>query len=80
MTRTQIQLTDEQLQRLRALAASRGRSLAELIRESIDRYLADGAQDREVLKARALAVIGQFPGPPDLATNHDRYFAEDIDD
>lgn len=81
MRRTQIQLTEEQLRRLRNLAASQGRSLADVIRESVDRFIAAGVQqDREALKARARAAIGRFHSSiTDLAVNHDRYLAEDFD-
>ena len=36
MIRTQIQLTEEQAQRLKTLAAEQGKSVAELIRQSVD--------------------------------------------
>ncbi len=74
----QIQLTDEQLRKLRELAASEGRSMADLIRESVDRYVrSERPVDREELKRRALAVIGKYQsGLRDLGTNHDKYLAE----
>ena len=39
MVRTQIQLTEEQARRLKALAAEQGVSMAELIRRSVDTVL-----------------------------------------
>ncbi|HZS91888.1 MAG TPA: CopG family transcriptional regulator [Chloroflexota bacterium] len=76
MIRTQIQLTEEQAQALRDLAARRGVSLAELVRQGVERILAES--ERREKRQRALAVLGRFDaGPSDVATNHDRYLAED---
>ena len=78
MVRTQIQLTERQTQRLKALAKERGVSMAELIRESVDKLLnSPEAIDLEERKRRAIAAAGKFhSGLPDLATNHDHYLAE----
>jgi len=78
MVRTQIQLTEEQARRLRALAKTRGTSIAELIRESVDRLLeTPEALSLEERKRRALSIIGMLPADvPDLSTNHDEYLAE----
>jgi plasmid stability protein len=80
MIRTQIQLTEEQSQKLKLLAAQRGTSVAELVRQSVDRYLAStGALDPEERRRRALAAAGRFrSGLHDLSTDHDRYLAEDF--
>jgi hypothetical protein len=81
MVRTQIQLTEEQARRLKHLAASQGRSMADLVRSSVDVLLAGaGAADRESSRARALAVSGRFrSGLRDLSARHDRYFAESLE-
>jgi hypothetical protein len=78
MVRTQIQLTERQTQRLKALAKERGVSMAELIRESVDKLLESPAViDREERKRRAIAVAGRFrSGLTDLGVNHDEYLAE----
>ena len=78
MIRTQIQLTEQQVQRLKALAHARGVSMAELIRESVDKLLASPeVVDLEERKRRALAIVGMFRSDvPDLSTNHDHYLAE----
>lgn len=78
MVRTQVQLSEDQLFRLKSLAARRGTSLAELVREGVDHVLttADAQADDE-RRRRALAVAGRFrSGVSDLATEHDRYLAE----
>ena len=77
MVRTQVQLTDEQARKLKQLAATEGHSVAELIRRSVDTMLATtAALDTDERRERALSVIGQFSGPPDLAAEHDRYLEE----
>jgi plasmid stability protein len=80
MVRTQIQLTDGQARALRTLAAAEGRSMADIIRESVEALLADrGVRDRGQVKQRALAAVGGFrSGIADLAAEHDRYLAEDF--
>lgn len=78
MVRTQIQLTERQTQRLKALAKERGVSMAELVRQSVDTMLESPETiDREERKRRALSIIGMFRSDvPDLSTNHDQYLAE----
>ena len=80
MRRTQVQLTDEQLRRLRELADKQGRSVAEVIRESVDTYIARAQRDQETLYERASSIIGIAKGPPDLAKNHDEYYAHAIEE
>jgi hypothetical protein len=78
MVRTQIQLSDSQAHALRALAAAEGRSMADIIRESVEVLLADrGVRDRAEVARRALAAVGAFhSGVGDLASEHDRYLTE----
>ncbi len=80
MVRTQIQLTDRQYEALKERARSLNVSMAELIRESVELYLASSAEptNREKRQA-ALAVAGRFSsGLEDLAEQHDQYLAEDF--
>jgi len=57
-TRTQIYLTSDQRERLDAIAARSGRTLADLIREAVDGYLAAGPSD----PAESLAAtFGSLP-------------------
>jgi hypothetical protein len=78
MVRTQIQLTEEQSRAVKRLAADRGVSIAEIIRESVDAFLrAGGAPTREEILDRTLAGVGALRGgPSDMSTNHDKYLAE----
>lgn len=78
MIRTQIQLTERQAKTLKRLAKQKDRSVAELIRQSIDQYLATvGELSLEQQYERATAIVGKYrSGDADLGRNHDRYLAE----
>jgi hypothetical protein len=78
MVRTQIQLTEKQARRLRQVAAAQRRSMADLIRGSVDVLLAQpDAGDDDAKLQRALSVIGRFrSGAGDLSTAHDGHLAE----
>mgnify|MGYP001153423224 CR=1 FL=1 len=79
MVRTQVQFTEEQHRRLKALARRRGVSLSELVRRSVDVTLEAEAAEGDEIEARyrgALAIAGQFrdvDGATDVAVHHDRY-------
>jgi Arc/MetJ-type ribon-helix-helix transcriptional regulator len=78
MRRTQIQFTDEQARRLRDVAEQEGRSVSDVVRESVSEYLKHRAEvDREELKRRALAVVGKYRSDTrDVAEEHDHYLDE----
>jgi len=78
MIRTQIQLTEQQVQNLKSLANARGVSMAELIREGVDSLLkAQQGIDLAERRRRAIAAAGMFRSDvSDLGVNHDRYLAE----
>jgi len=79
MVRTQIRLTEAQLRGLKALAASRGMSIAELVRQGVDHVLHDTEAQNGMIerRRRASAIVGRFrSGVSDLSTNHDRYLAD----
>ena len=82
MVRTQIQLTEEQARALKELARAEQRSMADLIRQSVDVLLRSRARrGREERKRRALAAVGRFrSGVSDLAASHDRYLGEAFGD
>jgi hypothetical protein len=80
MIRTQIQLTEKQAETLKEIAAAEDRSMADVIRESVELYAASrGVRNREEEKADALAVVGKFrSGKKDLGLRHDGYLGEDF--
>ena len=75
MIRTQVQLTERQAARLRALAHRRGVSVAELIRQAVDGLTEESSKGEK--HSRALAVVGRFRSSDrNVAREHDRYLAE----
>jgi hypothetical protein len=78
MVRTQIQLTEKQAKDLKRIAASRHRSVAELIRGAVDNMIKSTALvDIEERRNRALKAIGKFrSGKTDISVRHDDYLAE----
>ncbi len=75
MIRTQIQLTREQQAVLRDLSVATGKSMAELIRESIDRVIANKPRtNRQERIEKAVRLAGQFSsGSKDGSAHHDRH-------
>jgi len=75
-----IELTEEQIRLLRDRAKAERRSVADLIRESVERFVSDDQRpDMEELKRRAREALGRFrSGRSDIGVNHDRYLAEDF--
>ncbi len=79
MVRTQIQLTEEQARALKAAAARQGVSMAELIRQAVDRILEEQEQERAEKWRRATALVGRYrdkEGATDVSVNHDKYLDE----
>jgi hypothetical protein len=79
MVRTQIQLTERQARELKRIAAARGVSMAEVIREAVDERIRAGIVpvSREERVKRALAVLGKFrSGLRDVSARHDDYLVE----
>ncbi len=79
MIRTQIQLTEEQARQLKRLAAERGVSLAEVVRQAIDRTLEQ--DERAIRWDRALEAVRRShfrSGKSDISERHDEYLAEDF--
>jgi Arc/MetJ-type ribon-helix-helix transcriptional regulator len=76
MHRIQVQLTDEQEQALRDLAALREASVSALIREGVDLLLASSLHLEQ--RKKALEMIGAYydSGLTDVSVNHDKYLAD----
>jgi len=78
MVRTQVQLSADQVARLKARALEEGVSLGEPVRRAVERYLAEeeggGYEERA---RRALEAVGRFAsGAGDVGEAHDRYLEE----
>ena len=78
MVRMQVQLTEEQADRLRRLATESGQSIAELVRVGVDLYLGSRHQPTQNERIEhAVALAGRFAsGLKDVSADHDRYLAE----
>jgi hypothetical protein len=77
MIRTQIQLTSDQFQSLKRMAAKEKKSVSELIRLSVDAMIHfNGVANQDDLRLKAIAAAGQLRGPENLAANHDDYLSE----
>ena len=78
MVRTEIRLTNTQVQALRALSQATGKPVAKLVRNAVDQYLAGRWVSRvEERIERAIAVAGAFAsGGSGASVDHDRYLAE----
>ncbi|MFZ0091859.1 MAG: CopG family transcriptional regulator [Solirubrobacteraceae bacterium] len=58
-TRTQVYFTQQQRQALDELAARQGKTLAEVVREAVDAYLARAPADSDAMLDR---TFGSIPG------------------
>jgi hypothetical protein len=78
MIRTQVQLTEKQVEALRQISSATGQSIADLVRQSVDRLLAvHSLVSRRERIERAMRVADRFrSGKTDVSTRHDDYLAE----
>ena len=77
MVRMQVQLTPEQQERLKALAAERSVSLSALVREGVERVLAE--EEGKMKWKRFWDIVGKFhdkDGATDVSVRHDDYLAD----
>lgn len=80
MVRTQIQLTEEQVRRLKRRAAERGVSMAALIREAIDEAgRHNGRRNRRERMIEAVERGRYRSGLNDVSVEHDEYLADAFD-
>ncbi len=75
MVRTQIQLTEDQSRRLKATAARKRTSVAELIRQGVETVLEREMEpSSEEVVRRAIRAAGSFRSSRhDVALHHDDY-------
>jgi hypothetical protein len=77
MVRTQIQLTEEQAQKLKELSLSSHESVAALIRKAVDQFILTGKPDRSTLYRQAGSIVGKYKAKKsDISVEHDRYLEE----
>jgi len=78
MVRTQIQLTEDQVARLKQELAVDRISMAEAIRQALELWLANRGQSERAERLRALrAAAGSgHSGLHDVGRNHDKYLEE----
>ena len=78
MVRTQVQMTQQQLTRLREMADAEEVSVSELVRRCVDRLLVEGnAGERQERWRKALSAAGRFRSDrSDVSARHDDYLAE----
>jgi len=69
----QVYLRQDQIEPLRAEATRRGVSLAELVRQGVDRLLEEAPLEEDPLW-KVVGIMDSSVG--DLADNHDKYLAE----
>lgn len=79
MIRTQITLTADQMRRLREFSRRRSQSMAAVVREAVERILAEEEQRRNLRRALEAVREGSGrSGTGDIARRHDEYLAEDF--
>jgi Arc/MetJ-type ribon-helix-helix transcriptional regulator len=78
MVRTQIQLTEEQIHALRQLSAQKKKSIADLVRQSVELFLTQESEPARGLRVqRALDAVGRFSsGGADGSSEHDRHLSD----
>lgn len=78
MIRTQVSLTEEQMERLRREARRRHVSLAALIRDAVDRVVPDEDSERSARIDSLLEAAGSASsGSGTVATDHDAVLDQD---
>jgi Ribbon-helix-helix protein, copG family len=63
-TRTQVYFTEQQRQALDELAAREGKTLAEVVREAVDAYVAQAPGDLEAVLDQTFGSIPGLQVPP----------------
>lgn len=74
MIRTQIQLEEQDFQRLKRQAARRSCSVSAFVRDSVKAALVESERESESL---VMELAGKYrSGLPDLSKNHDAYLED----
>jgi hypothetical protein len=80
MVRVQVQFEPAQYEQLRNDAARRGVSMARVVRESVEAYLASAVPDRWEAIFEIVGKYGTDGTPEDVGRDHDRYLDEAYED
>lgn len=81
MIRTQIYLDTLQHKKLKQEARERDISLAQLMREIVDRHYASGSDRKRFTKADYMSIVGIVDsGRSDVAENHDDLIGKAMSD
>ena len=76
--RTQISLTEAQMERLKRVARRRHTSIAAIIRDAVDATVTDEDTDRLARQRRAFGLAGAFSsGRSDASDRHDEILGEE---
>ena len=76
--RTQISLTEAQMNLLRREARRRNTSIAAIIRDAVDATVTDAGSDRITEQRRAFGLAGAFSsGQSDTSEHHDEILGEE---
>lgn len=79
MTRVQVQFTERQLAALKRRARETGKSVAAVVRDSVDSVLGPPKRDQASVR-RLLSIAGKFHSDrSDVSVKHDEYLAEAIE-
>jgi len=78
MIRTQVQLKEEQIKALKEVAARKGVSMSEIVRQAVDNTIrSEKVISYEEKCSKALKIMGKTrSGKTDISVNHDKYLAE----
>jgi predicted DNA-binding ribbon-helix-helix protein len=78
MIRTQIQFTQEQWEALKKLANARHVSVAELVRQSVDKLIRSPENmSFDEYQQLCVEIVGKYQsGMADVSANHDKYLSE----
>jgi predicted transcriptional regulator len=77
MTRTQVELTDAQMKKLKRMAAGRNVTLKALICDAVDQFVGSVDKKPSAVKRKAMAAAGRFAsGRSDVLRSHDEHLAE----
>jgi len=76
MLRTQVQFEKETYRTLKKIATDSRRSISDLVRQSVDRYLQEN--ERRAAWKRSLNSVGRFhSGHKDISVRHDQYLGDE---